>query len=116
MRVEPGMWEFTSSMPDPLGGQPRNQTHRTCVRDSTITPDLVMARVDDCRIHSAAVQGRTAKWKMSCETPIGPMSGSGSLRSTDSAVAGSFQMTLAIGSLEIPANGTFKGRRLGACR
>lgn len=116
IRVDPGLWEFASSMPDPLGGEPHKQVHRTCVRDSVITPNRVMAHIDDCRIHNAAFRGQTAKWKMTCQTPVGPMRGSGSLRATSSAVSGSVEMTIAIGSFAIPTTGTFKGRRLGACR
>ena len=116
MQVEPGLWEFTSSLPDPLGGDSGKQVYRTCVRDRTITPERVMAQRKECRIWNAVVVGPSAKWKMSCQTPAGPMVGSGSLRSNGSAVAGSLQMSMAVGSFEIPMTGEFRGRRVGACR
>ena len=115
MQVEPGMWEFTSSIPDPMGGESGKQVYRTCVRDRTITPDRVMARTKDCRIWNAVFMGPSVRWKMRCETPAGPMIGSGSLRSSGSAVSGSLEMTMAVGALEIPITGAFHGRRVGTC-
>lgn len=116
MQVVPGLWEFRSSIPDPLGGDSIAQVHRACVRDRTITPDRVMAQLKECRIRNAVFKGPSVRWKMSCETPAGPMTGTGSLRSTGSAVSGSVEMTMAIGALEIPVTGAFQGRRVGACR
>ena len=116
MPVNPGLWEFTSSMPGPLGSDSTKQVHRTCVRDKSITPERVMARLKECRIWNATFKDPFAKWKMSCQTPAGPMVGSGSLRSNGTVVAGSVEMTMTIGSLEVPMTGAFRGRRVGACR
>jgi len=116
MQVQPGLWEFSSSLPEPLGGDSGGQVYRTCVRDQTITPERVMAERKECRIWNAVVKGPSVRWKMRCDTPAGPMSGTGSLHSTGSAVAGSVDMTMEIGSLEIPMTGQFHGRRVGACR
>ncbi len=116
MQVEPGLWEFSSSIPDPLAADAGRQTYRTCVRDRTITPETVMARRKECRIWNAVFQGPSVRWKMRCDTPAGPMSGSGSLRSNGREVAGSVQMTMVVGSLEVPVAGTFRGRRVGTCR
>lgn len=116
MQVEPGLWEFTSSIPDPLAADSGKQVYRTCVRDHTITPERVMAQRKECRIWNAVFAGRSVRWKMRCETPAGPMAGSGSLRSSGSAVAGSLELAMAVGTLEIPVTGTFQGRRVGACR
>jgi len=116
MQVEPGLWEFTTSLPEAMGGDSGQQAYRTCVRDRTITQERVTAQLKVCRIWNAVVVGPSAKWKMRCDTPAGPMVGSGSLRSTGSAVAGSVEMTMAVGSFEIPMSGQFRGRRVGACR
>ena len=116
IRVEPGLWEFSSSIPDPTSGDGGPRTYRTCVRDRTITPERVMASQKECRIWNAVFSGPSAKWKMRCDTPAGPMSGSGSLRSNGSAVAGSLDFTMMLGSLEVPITGDFRGRRVGACR
>lgn len=115
VQVEPGLWEFTSSLSDPLGGGAVPQTHRTCVREGNITPEVVMKRVRECRIYQASVQGTVARWKMKCSTPAGPMTGSGSLRSAGSAVSGSLEMTFTVGSVQIPTTSSFKGRRVGRC-
>lgn len=116
IQVTPGLWEFTSSLPEPLASQAGAQVYRTCVRDRTITPERVMARHKECRIWNAVVAGAAARWKMRCDTPAGPMNGSGSLRTNGSAVAGSVEMTMAVGALEIPITGAFRGRRVGNCR
>ena len=75
--VEPGIWEFSSSLPDPSTGEMRRFTHRECVRDRLITPERVMARMKECRIWNARFQGPSAKWNMKCDTPAGPITGGG---------------------------------------
>ncbi len=114
--VQPGLWEVSWSMPDSLRGEPIRQVERTCVRDRVITAERVNAKMKQCRISNAVFHGPSARWKMRCETPAGPMTGTGSLRSSPVAVAGSVEMTVALGALEIPVTGAFKGRRIGDCR
>jgi hypothetical protein len=116
MPVEPGMWEFRSSIPDPLAGQPVSQVHRTCVRERVVTPERVMAKLDQCRIGNVVVKGSSARWKMRCQTPAGVMTGGGSLKSTTTAVAGTFDLSMFVGGFEIPITGAFKGKRVGNCR
>lgn len=116
MQVEPGLWEFTSSIPDPMAADPGKQVYRTCLRDRTITAERVMAQRKECRIWNAVFAGPSVRWKMRCETPAGPMSGGGSLRFNGTAIAGSLDLTMALGSLEVPLTGTFRGRRIGNCR
>ncbi len=116
LEVEPGLWEFRSTMTDPFGGELDAASHRTCVRERRITPEMVMARLERCRVSDAVVTGRSATWKMSCQTPAGPMSGTGSLRTNGSAVQGSLDLSMTAGAFEVPVTGNFRGRRLGACR
>lgn len=116
LQVEPGLWEFESTMTDPFGGELATGSHRTCVKDRRITPEMVMARMKHCRVSSAVVHAASANWKMKCQTPAGPMSGTGSLHTNGVAVKGSLDMTMAAGSFEVPVSGSFRGRRLGACR
>ena len=115
LEVEPGLWEISWSMPDPLGGSPRGQTSRTCVRERTVTTQRVNSEMTSCRIGNAVFEGTVVRWKMRCETPAGPMTGTGKARSNGTAVAGAVDMSIALGGFEIPVTGTFKGRRIGAC-
>lgn len=115
IRVEPGLWEFTTSIPDPSGdGGP--QVYRTCIREREITPAVVMARHDECRITNARFAAASARWAMRCRTPAGPMDGSGSLKTNGTAVSGTLEFTMMLGALEVPLSGDFRGRRLGDCR
>lgn len=116
LRVEPGLWVISWSIPDPLGGEAMSRIERTCVREREITAERVNAKMTACRISSPSVSGSTARWKMRCDTPAGPMSGSGSLRSTPLQVAGTVEMSMSLGALELPVTGTFKGRRVADCR
>src|SRR6266849_2559794 len=112
LHVEPGLWEISWSLPDPLSGEPNQQIRRTCVRDRTITSDHINAQMKECHIWNAVFQGPSARWKIRCETPAGPMTGTGSLRSNGSAVSGSVAVAMTFGALEIPVTGEFKGRRV----
>jgi hypothetical protein len=114
VQVEPGLWEFRTSLPEALSAGA--EAYRTCIRERTITPSLVMARQRECRIWNAVFAGPAAKWSMRCETPAGPLPGRGTLRSGGATVSGTLEFTMALGSLEIPMTGEFRGRRLGPCR
>jgi hypothetical protein len=114
--VEPGVWEFSSSLPDPSSGEIRRFTHRECVRERLITPDRVMKRMKECRIWNARFQGPSAKWSMKCDTPAGPIAGGGSLKSNGTRIAGTLDLSYAIGGFEIPFSSPFDGRRVGTCR
>jgi hypothetical protein len=114
--VEPGLWLVSWSIPDPLGGEPIGQIEKTCVRDREITAERVNSQMTACRISSPVVKGSSARWKLRCTTPAGEMSGTGSLKSTPRQVAGTVQMSMWLGALEIPVTGTFRGRRVGDCR
>lgn len=116
LEVQPGLWEFRSSLPDPTGSVAQPVVHRTCVRDRVLTPARVMAQVPECRLTDAVVETRAAKWKMRCDTPIGPMAGRGSLRTNGVEVAGTLELTMDVGGFAIPATSPFRGRRLGPCR
>lgn len=114
--VEPGLWEFTSSIPDPTAGDGGRQVYRTCLREGTITAERVMAQRKECRIANVVVQGPSARWSMRCETPAGPMTGRGSLRSNRQSVAGSLDLVMNVAAFEVPVQGSFRGRRVGPCR
>ena len=116
LNVEPGLWEVSWSMPNPLGGEPYRQTQRTCVRESTITTDRVNRELSACRVGNAVFEGSLVRWKMRCDTPAGPMTGTGKARSNGTTVLGAVDMSLALGALEIPTTGSFKGKRIGECR
>ena len=116
IHVEPGVWEFSSSLPDPSSGEIRRFTHRECVRDRVITPQRVMKRMTECRIWNARFQKTAAKWSMKCDTPAGPIAGGGSLKSSGTRIAGTLDLSYAIGGFEIPFSTPFDGRRLGNCR
>ena len=116
IQVEPGLWELTISLPDPFGGEPLKQVVRDCVRERNLTAKSVMARVQQCRFRDLSFKGPQVKWKMSCQTPTGPMNGSGSARYNSTSVVGALDLAMTLGSLELPVHGSFKARRVGACR
>ena len=69
-----------------------------------------------CRISNFVVDGSQAKWNIRCESPAGPMTGSGKARTNGREVVGSVQLSLAtFGGFEVPVAGTFKASRTGAC-
>jgi hypothetical protein len=116
VRVEPGVWEFSASLPDPSSGQIRRFTHRECVRERLVTAERVQKRITECRLSNARFQETSAKWSMRCDTPAGPIAGGGSLRSSGTRIAGTLDLSYAIGGFEIPFSSPIEGRRVGTCR
>lgn len=114
--VEPGLWEVSATLPDPSTGEMRPITQRECVRERIVTAERVKGRLRQCRIWNARFQTRSAKWSMRCDTPAGPISGSGSLQSNGTKIAGTLDLSYTIGGFEIPFSTPFQARRLGVCR
>jgi hypothetical protein len=113
--VAPGLWEVVWTMPDPLGREPVRQKNRACVRDRIVTAERVNSMMHECRISNAVFAKASAKWRMRCDTPAGPVDGTGSLRSNGTLVTGSVDLAMSIGGFEVPATSTFRARRVGDC-
>jgi len=116
MQVEPGLWDVAYTRPDPLRGDTVTEHERLCVRDRLLTVERVNSRLSACHVSSALFHGPSVRWKMRCDTPAGEMTGGGSAKSNGREVAGSYEMSMALGSFEIPVSGAFRGHRVGDCR
>jgi len=116
MRIEPGQWEFTTTSPGAMGGTPAKNVRTECIREDSMTPQRFTAGMKGCQISEPTFDESSMSWKMSCPSPAGSMSGSGSFRSSGSSVSGSVEMTMKMGAQEFPMTSNWSGRRLGACQ
>lgn len=116
MRVEPGLWEMKATTPGFFGSAPMEKVYSRCVRADSVTLERFVAELDGCRVLEPQITERSMKWKMSCPTEAGTMTGRGDFRSAGSTVRGTVEMAMMIGTQQIPMISSWAGKRLGPCR
>lgn len=79
--IEPGMWEFSSTMKSSMFPQVRTQTETQCIKLSEIGPDDLIPEEGggDCTMTDTQVSGNSISWKMQCSG--GAMHGHGQFKS-----------------------------------
>jgi hypothetical protein len=116
LRIEPGLWEFTTSTPGAMGGPAGTTTSSECIRDGEMTPEKFTAALQGCKVLDPRTDATSMSWKLSCPAPQGTMTGAGSFTSTGTTVSGTMDMTMDMGGQEFSMRGTWKGVRKGDCR
>lgn len=116
LKVEPGLWEFTTTTPGAAGSPPGASTSTECIRDDDMTPQKFTSKMKGCQISEPKADASSMSWKMNCPSPHGSMTGTGSFTSTGTTVAGSLDMTMDVGGQKFPMGSKWTGRRTGECK
>jgi hypothetical protein len=115
--MDPGEWEFVTTMTSPGMPQPHAMTHTRCVTKEDSDPskwgDKQQGKTD-CKVTGSKKSGGTHSWEMSC--PKSGMRGSGTARVTRSTVDSELRITGEGGGKQFEMVTTTKGKRLGACK
>jgi uncharacterized protein DUF3617 len=114
--MEPGEWEFTSSMSAPGMPQPHSMIHKRCVTKEDSDPsrwaDKQQAK-SDCKVSPSKKSGGTYSWEVSC--PSSGMKGTGTARVTRSTVESELRLVADMGGQKMEMLNKTTGKRLGAC-
>lgn len=116
LRIEPGLWEFTTSHPDPMGGAPTTKVHRECVSDEEMAPQRFPTQMTGCKISEPRSDATSMSWRMSCPSPAGTMNGSATFRSTGTAMSGTIEVTMSVNGQQYSMKNSWKGHRTGDCQ
>lgn len=114
--MEPGEWEFTSTMTSAMMPKPHVMTHKRCVAKEDSDPSRWADKQQgktDCKVTGSKKSGGTQSWEMSC--PKSGMRGSGTARFTRSTVESELRITSEGGGKQFEMVTKTTGKRLGAC-
>lgn len=115
--MEPGQWEFTTTMTVPGMPQPQTMTNKRCVTKEDSDPsrwaDKQQAK-SDCKVSPSKKSGGNYSWEVSC--PSSGMRGTGTARVTSSTVDSELRLAADMGGQKMEMLTKTTGKRLGACQ
>ena len=116
-QMEPGEWQFTTTMSSPMMPQPQVMNHSRCVTKEDSDPskwaDKQQAK-SDCKVSPSKQSGGTYSWTVSC--PSSGMQGTGTARVTSSTVESEMRMSGDMGGQKFEMLNKTTGKRIGACK
>jgi hypothetical protein len=115
-QMEPGEWEFTSTMTSPMLPQPQTMTMKKCITAQDVKdPTRWQGKPEgDCRMTPKGRSGANYQWEMSC--PKSGMRGSGTVRYGKGSVTSETKVISTHEGKSFEMFTKMKGRRIGACK
>jgi len=115
-RMQPGLWEFSSTMTTPNAPKPQTATIKQCITDKEVkNPALLQGKPNkDCKVTPKTKSGDAYSWEMVC--PNTGMKGSGTVRYGKGTLEGETKMTAASKGQPVEITTKMKGRRIGPCK
>lgn len=113
--IEPGQWQIKTAMTMPMISGERLHELTQCISTDSIDPVEMMGNSNECEVTEQDVSGETVTWKMSCNTPDGPASGSGSFTSEGANAHGSMKIEFTVQGQTLEMNTRWEGERIGSC-
>jgi uncharacterized protein DUF3617 len=113
--MEPGEWEFNTTMTAPGMPQAQTFTNKRCVTAKDSDPSRwADKRQGDCKVSPSKKSGGTYTWEVSC--PSSGMRGTGTARVTRSTVESELRLAADMGGQKMEMLTKTTGKRLGACQ
>ena len=113
--MEPGMWESTYNMQNPMTGQMQTNTSKECFRESEFDPQRLLPDASGCAVTQSDLAGDTLTFVLECNMEGAEVSMTGVYTSTGDTGEGTTEMTMSFGGQSFTSNGSFTARRLGNC-
>src|SRR5262245_9031078 len=114
--MDPGEWEFTTSMSAPGMPQAQPFTHKRCVTKDDQDPSRWSDKKgkSDCTVKPGKKGGGVVTWEVSC--PKSGMRGSGTARMARTTVESEMRMSSDAPGKSFEMVTKTTGKRLGACQ
>jgi hypothetical protein len=115
-QMEPGEWEFTSTVTSASLPQPQTMTMKRCVtKDDVSDPARWQGKPEnDCRMTPKGRSGELHSWEMAC--PKSGMRGSGTVRYGKGTVESETRVVSSAQGKSFEMLTKMKGRRVGPCK
>lgn len=115
LKLNPGMWETTSTGTNPMTGQQTTETHTECVTQTEFDPRETMKEVRECRLTEENLNGDTLTFTMTCNMQGGTVSINGLYQSDGDTGTGNMTMNMNMGGMTMSMQRTMTARRIGDC-
>ena len=116
--LEPGEWEFTSTMTSAMLPKPQTMQFRHCIKkEDADNPERWMGqkqRETDCKFTPLRKSGDGYSWEMNC--PKSNMKGSGTVRMGQGTMQSEMRMSGDAKGQKFEMSTKMSGKRLGACK
>jgi hypothetical protein len=116
--LEPGEWEFNSTMTSAMLPKPQNMVFRHCIKkEDADNPERWMGqkqRETDCKFTPLKKSGDGYSWEMNC--PKSNMKGSGTVRMGQGTMQSEMRMSGDAKGQKFEMHTKMSGKRLGACK
>ena len=121
--MNPGKWEFTTTMTMPMMPQPQVTTMTQCVTEEEAKQDPMADLVDNgnCKILNREMKGSSLSFEMECNQQGMVTKGKGQFTTKGDTASGTIEMTMDMPEMpNMPAgpmtmNTSWQGKRIGAC-
>jgi hypothetical protein len=115
-QMEPGEWEFTSTMSSAMLPKPQSMTMKRCITGEDVKdPARWQGKPEtDCKMTPKGKSGDSYSWEMSC--PKSGMRGNGTVRYGKGTVESETRMVSSQQGKSFEMLTRMKGRRVGPCK
>jgi hypothetical protein len=115
-QIEPGEWQFDTTMTSPEMPKPQVSSFTRCVKqEEALDPNQWMGRQEiDCKVTPGRKTADSATWEMSC--PKSGMKGRGSARYSGDRLESEMQMSGEMQGRKFELTTKTSGKRLGPCK
>jgi hypothetical protein len=113
-----GLWEITTKSEMP--GMPMQMpptTFRHCYKAEDLKQTKETLPVDkNCKFDDLKESGNSVRWKVSCKTESGPMSGSGEVTYAGQSYTGNMTLIGKVEGMDINMKQSYTAKRVGDCK
>lgn len=115
--MQPGEWEFTSTMTGAMFPKPQSATVKQCVSKEDAADPTRFASQDKsqgCTVKPGAKTADSYQWEIAC--PAQGLTGSGTVRHTPTTMNAEMKMVMTMQGGKSEMNSKVSGRFLGPCK
>ncbi len=116
LSVEPGLWEATWTINNPLNGQQVSDRRTQCIRDRQFNPQTLLRQAQGCRVVSEDQRGNEVHFVLACAVPNGASTRvEGRFQNDGTSGKGRLRTEMQMGGMAMNLDTEVTTRRLGPC-
>jgi hypothetical protein len=119
--LEPGKWQFTTTMHTPMMGKPQVITDTECITEEEAKKDPLASMIEEgnCKVLKKEISGDTVEFEVECQGEMDVKSkGKGHFTSDGTTMTGEMEITMdmpKMGGKTMTMTQKWEGKRLGDC-
>lgn len=116
INVEPGLWEATWTINNPLNGQQVTDRRTQCIREREFNPRSLLRQAQGCRVVSEDQQDNRVRFVLACAVEGGATTQvTGDFQHHGTSGTGTLRTQMQMGGMAMNLDTQVATRRLGPC-